>query len=268
MRSRWARWRAVPLKFLAVAVLALAPETACRAAEQAPPQEVNLEIGAAQPISDIAVNSMGDGKGRDGAPGVESGLQYFYDPASPKFGVGFDLDYLQRMPWDSHNLIPNASSDVSGQSYVILAAIKYRLDTEVISAGTPYVEAGVGAGLNSTVITAQPEPYSTGWVNTGTYESRELVDDSRWVPAASVKFGMDFQISARASLGAEVGWTGLADADYDSTAAGKAAGIGCPTTGFASMLGCSGSSGHQYSIINASGPLNLLTIGLHWNYKF
>lgn len=88
---------------------------------------------------------------------------------------------------------------------------------------------------------------SGNWADTGTHETRRLIDDASWTPAASARLGVDLDVDALAPgvVTLEAGWTGLASARYGATPQGQKLGLG-----------------------GISGPLNVVTFTARYGWRF
>jgi hypothetical protein len=98
--------------------------------------------------------------------------------------------------------------------------------------------------LNSATVDVRP---SGNWANTGTHETRRLIDDSAWTPAASVRVGADVAFDAirPGIVTFEAGWTGLASARYAATPQGQTQGLS-----------------------GISGPLNIVSFTARYGWRF
>lgn len=219
------------------------------AAEVAPPlaaspperrRLVSLGLGLIEPVSKVDFRSIGGGSADNGDLGAQLGAQYVYF-LSPRVGVGLDVDYFNRSGTLSTRLYPAADASVSGDTWVMLAILRCMLADR--GRARPFILLGAGGGWNKTTVDVHPSV----WADTATHETRRLVDDSAWTPAASVRLGLDLDADDHAAgiVTLEAGWTGLAGARYASTPRGSA-------------LGLSG----------VSGPLNILSFTARYGWRF
>lgn len=197
-------------------------------------------FGLLEPVGRINFNSVGGGSADQGDLGAQFGAQYLYY-VSPRLGAGLDVDYFDRSGTLSEGLYPAAEASVSGDSWVMLGILRYSLADR--GWARPFVLVGAGGARNTETVDVRPSV----WSDTSTHETRRLIDDSAWTPAASVRAGVDFNVDAFAPglLTFEAGWTGLASARYGSTPRGQALGIG-----------------------GVSGPLSLITITARYGWRF
>ncbi|MFI5349968.1 MAG: hypothetical protein ACHQ2Z_10525 [Elusimicrobiota bacterium] len=194
-------------------------------------------VGLIEPVSRIDFHPIGGGAADDGDLGVQLGAQYFCY-LSPQIAAGLDVDYFDRTGTLSERLYPSAEASVSGETWMMLAAVRVTLAD--LNGARPFVLLGAGGGWNTTTIDVRP----SAWPDTGTHETRRLIDDSSLVPAASVRLGLDLDVVEPGTLIFETGWTGLASARYGATPQGQA-------------LGLSG----------VSGPLNILSFTVRYGWR-
>ena len=202
-------------------------------------QALSIDFGLAAPLSNVS--GPGGGSASNGDVGPLVGLQYLYF-ASPNVAWGLEMNYYNRGATDSPGLAPHYFAHVYGDSLLLLGDLKLSLTDR--GPVRPYVLLGAGGHNTTTTISAHPNPFF-GWPDTGTNESRLLVNDSTWGPAASVRLGLDFGFADPRVFSLEAGWTGLWNAGYQPTAQGQL--IGLP---------------------GASGMLNYFTLAGRWGWTF
>ena len=204
-------------------------------------QLLSLGFGLIEPVSNVDFRSIGGGQAVNGDLGSQFGLQYFYFLA-PRLGAGLDLDYFDRTGTISERLFPAASSSVGGDTWLMLGTLRYSLTDR--GKARPFVLFGAGGALNSETVDVRP---SGNWANTGTHETRRLIDDSAWTPAAAVRLGVDVAFDAiePGIITFEAGWTGLAGARYAATPQGQTQGLG-----------------------SLSGPLNIIVFTARYGWRF
>lgn len=186
-----------------------------------PTQMFSLGLGFATPASRVNFESTGGGTASNGDTGLFFGTQYAYS-LSPRTAIGFNIEYLGRSPTGSQSLVPETNTDVSGGTFLLMPTVKYAFTSR--GNARPYLLAGVGANRTSTVVDATPN-VGFGWSDTGTAETRTLVDDSRWGLAYTGRVGIDFLVSEPSVFSLEFGWTGVDNADAEATRAGKDLGL-------------------------------------------
>lgn len=236
------------MKRLLIAVLlaAVAPEVRSEvlllplaAAEPAPAgrHEVSIGVGLVEPVSKVR---LGGGSADNGDLGLRLGARWAY-LLTPRLGAGLEADYLSRSGTLSTRLYPAADARVAGDTWLMLAILRW--SPRAAGAARPFLLLGAGGAWNKTTVDVRP----SSWADTGTRETRRLVDDSAWTPAASARLGVDVDLDP-ASPGFftfEAGWTGLAGARYRATPRGEA-------------LGISG----------VSGPLHMLSFSARHGWRF
>jgi hypothetical protein len=204
-------------------------------------QQLGISLGLSIPTGDVDFSAIGGGSASNGDVSAFAGGHYLYS-VRPRLAWGFGVEYLARGPTDSPGLLASADSSVSGGSVVLMGLLKALLaqgDTV-----QPYVLAGLGAARSWTVIDSQPQPGFV-WNDTGTDETRRLVDGRAWTPAGTARLGLEFWPSSPGVFSLEAGWTAMGAAHHGATPAGRA-------------LGLSG----------VSGALHIITIGGRWGWRF
>jgi hypothetical protein len=214
--------------------------TPARAAPLERRQMLSLGAGLIVPVSKVDFHSIGGGAADNGDPGVHLGAQYVYF-LTPRIGAGLAVDYYDRSGTLSTRLYPAADARVAGDTWLMLAILRCSLAER--GSTRPFVLLGAGAGWNKTTIDVRPST----WADTGTHETRRLIDDSAWTPAASVRLGLDIDVDdlAPGVVTLEAGWTGLAGARYAATPRGAALGLS-----------------------SVSGPLHILSLTARYGWRF
>ena len=184
-------------------------------------QLFELGFGLVQPVSKVDFHSIGGGNADNGDLGAQIAAQYVYF-LTPRLGAGVDVDYFSPTGTLSERLFPAASSSVGGDTWLMLGILRYSFTDR--GAARPFLLVGAGGARNSETVDVRP---NGNWAGTGTHETRRLIDDSAWAPAASARIGLDLDIDALdpGIITVEIGWTGLASARYASTPAGQAQGL-------------------------------------------
>lgn len=223
-----------------VASLPALPGVMVRAAPPERRQLVSLGLGLIEPVSKIHLRSIGGGTADNGDLGAQLGAQYVYF-LTPRVGAGLEVDYFNRSGTLSTRLYPAADASVSGDTWLLLAILRCALMDR--GSARPFVLLGVGGAWNKTMIDVRPSV----WPDTTTHETRRLIDDSAWTPAASVRLGLDIDADALSPglVTLEAGWTGLAGARYAATPRGEALGLR-----------------------NVSGPLNIIFFTARYGWRF
>lgn len=202
---------------------------------------VSLGIGFDVPTNNIDFHSIPNGgQASNGDLGIQFGAQYLYY-VTPRLGLGANFDYFDRDYTISPGLFPAATSSVGGDTLLMLGIARYTLVDDGWM--RPFVLAGAGMGRNSTTVDVR----ASNWSDTNTHETRRLVDDTVWAPAATLRAGLDFYIEPiePGVITFEAGWTGLASETYGATPQGRAQGIS-----------------------GVSGPLNYITFTARYGWRF
>ena len=181
----------------------------------------SLGVGLIEPVSRIDFHSIRGGTADNGDLGIQIGGQYLC-MLTPRLGAGLDADYFDRNGTVSERLLPGASASVGGDTWLMLGILRYSFMSR--GRARPFLLLGAGGAWNSETVDARP---SGVWADTLTHETRRLVDDSAWTPAASVRVGVDIPVNPLQPgvVKLEAGWTGLAAARYGSTPQGQALGL-------------------------------------------
>lgn len=206
-------------------VALLLSASGARAAEPSSPQAqrrrmVSIGFGLVEPVSKVHFGAVGGGSADNGDLGTAIGAQYVLS-LTPSLGAGVEADYVNRTGTLSTRLYPAADASVRGDTWLMLALLRYTFMEG--GAARPFVLVGAGGAWNKTIVDVRPSL----WADTGTRETRRLIDDSAWAPAASARLGLDLHLDAAAPgfLTLEAGWTRVARAGYDATPRGRALGL-------------------------------------------
>jgi opacity protein-like surface antigen len=210
--------------------------------ESAPARDMlSIDVGLDAPLTGVSIPGSGGDTTSNGDVGPLVGVEYLHS-LTPLLSVGADFEYMYRSPTATPNLLPGAISNVSGNTEMLLAVAKLALTDRGYA--RPYLLAGLGVDNTSTLIDATPRP-GFAWPDTGTSESRTLVDGSSWGLASTLRFGIDFNVYDPVVFSVEAGWTAL---DNGRVAA----------TSSAQSVGLSG----------LSGPLDFFTVAGRWGWRF
>lgn len=201
----------------------------------------SFDFGLAVPASEVSFSEAGGGSDDNGDSGGLFGFQYLYS-FRPRWGLGLNMEFMNRSGADSSQLLPAADAEVSGNSFVIMPVIRYTL----VKTGSvrPYLMAGIGANRTSTVIDAQPT-IGFAWSDTSTDEPRRLINDRTWGLASTARFGIDFNAAGPNIFSLELGWTRFDNPKAEASFAGRDLGVN-----------------------GVTGDLDVLTIGGRIGWKF
>jgi hypothetical protein len=200
-----------------------------------------FDLGMISPLSRLDPAGTGGIPARNGGTGFRLGGDYLYS-LSPQLATGLGFHYFHRGTVDDFGLIPTGQATITGDTIMPLALLKYTFTRR--GAARPFVLAGLGANHTSTEVDAQPlEGFA--WSDTGTWENRRLVDDSKWGLASRAAVGIDFHHADLSVIGFQIGWMGIHNRRYQGTLAGKDLGLD-----------------------SVKGDLNALDVSLRWGWKF
>jgi len=199
---------------------------------------VGMGVGA--PMSRMDFTSTGGGTATNGGAGFHLTTQYLHSLTS-RWSAGMNVEFMNRGS-ETQSLLPNSTTEVSGNSLLMLAAVKYALTDR--GSVRPYVMGGVGPHYTSTVVDATPNAEYM-WDDSDSWETRTLVDQRHWGIATTARLGLDFLVSPESTLGLELGWTRMMTDDYAATSAGR-------------DLGLESVTGNQ----------NALTFAVRWGWRF
>lgn len=218
-----------------------AARAAPRASKAETRQLLSLGAGLIQPVGHVDFKSIGGGTADNGDLGLQFGAEYLYY-LTPRLGAGLDVDYFDRSGTLSEGLFPAASSSVNGDTWLMLGILRWSFAER--GRYRPFVLAGAGGARNSETVDVRP----SNWADTNTHETRRLIDDSAWAPAASARIGFDVDVgdvSPGGLITFEAGWTGVASERYAATPRGQAQGLS-----------------------GISGPLNILAFAARYGWRF
>lgn len=208
---------------------------------------LSLNLGVGIPISNVDVSNVCSGgicggKEKAGSAGLSVGGQYLYN-LRDDIGLGIDINYFGSGDQNSSTFIPRADSTLSSKATTVLAVYKYSFTTKGVI--WPYVIAGLGFSSSNLKIDAKP---ATGfvWGDTGTTETRNMLDTTKTVFASAIGLGLDIPITANIIVGGEARWVGNGSTTYDSTQAAKTA----------------------FGVTGVDGSLNQILVNAKVAYKF
>lgn len=181
---------------------------------------LSLGLGLAAPFGHVDFRPIGGGGADAGDLGLQLSAQYLRS-LSPRLGAGLDVDYFGRSGTISPRLLPGATASVGGDSWVALGVLRWSLAAR--GTARPFVLAGAGGAWNTVTVDAKPG----AWPDTGTQETRRLIDDGAFVPAATLRFGVDLRPESvrPGTVTLELGWTWMDSARYAATPAGRTLGV-------------------------------------------
>jgi opacity protein-like surface antigen len=204
-------------------------------------QMFSLGFGMVAPLSRVDFAGAGGGTASNGDPGLLLDGHYDYS-LSPRLSLGSAIEWSHRSGGDSQSLLPNSHTDVFGNTLLLMGTVKYALTDN--GWAKPYILGGIGADHASTIVEARPNP-GFSWSDTGTDETRTLMDDSNWGLATTARLGVDFSLLDPGVFTLELGWNHLNNPSYNATQAG-----------------------HDVGLDSLSGSQNALVFALRWGWRF
>jgi opacity protein-like surface antigen len=187
-------------------------------------QTLSVEIGAGGSSKEFAWSDVQAGA-RDeqvSDTGGSLGLQYvYYLKGSPAIGLGLDLIGNGLEDHDASNVFPNYDSTSHFRPGTTLAIMRLAYPKGVFR---PYILGGLGFHTTRFLLQLRPNGSST-WSDTGTNETRDIVDDKATGFAAAFGFGADAFITEAFFIGMELRGTYLGKTNYGVTPAGRALGF-------------------------------------------
>ncbi len=154
--------------------------------------------------------------------GALGGQYIYYVTAQPAIGLGIDISHNFLGDHSERGIFPNLDSNSHFRPTTFLAMAKLAYPKGALR---PYVFAGVG--VHNTHFLLELTPNGATWSDTGTAETRKIMDGSASAAAVAYGVGADWFPAARDHffLGLELRGNYLASADYGVTAQGRAAGF-------------------------------------------
>lgn len=174
---------------------------------------LSLDIGPSFPLTSIDITNVGGGKETAGTTGLAIGGQFLYD-LRKDIGLGLDINHYGTGDRTSSSFIPAADSTLNSSVTSVLAVWKFSMLTD--GKVWPYIIGGLGMASANLKVDAKP---SAGfvWRDSGTNETRSLVDKTNTAFSGAVALGLDVPITSQIFLGAEARYTFVASATYDTT---------------------------------------------------
>jgi opacity protein-like surface antigen len=194
-----------------IAVAVLWPAVA-RADIHAGDHTLAINLGTVIPLSNIDVSDAGGGKAKAGAAGFNGGGQYLFS-VNPTLALGADFNYSDTGKEESTSIIPGGDTEISYKSAIFMFLMRANLLTGSV---VPYFVGG--AGLHSTTLNADMKPQpGFVWLNTGTTETRNILNDTGSSFAGAIGFGTDFYLNENVFLGFEGRYQYMGNSTYNTT---------------------------------------------------
>jgi len=205
-------------------------------------QTVAINLGGAIPLTKLDLTGVGGGTAKVGTSGIFAGGQYLYQILG-HLGVGADVNYSNFGDNTSSTLIPAGDSTISSKALVALAIAKFNFLTE--GKVLPYLLAGIGIHNTNLKIDTKPSP-GFFWLDTGTTETRNVLDDSATNFAFGVGTGLDIPMTQNLIFGVELRYQYLASSTYATTPMTQQATGITDVKGAASMINIFGRLGYKF----------------------
>jgi opacity protein-like surface antigen len=186
------------LKIMLAFILAAGVTAGVRADSDVAPQELSLEAGAAFPTG---VNHFSDQE----KIGLIGGVRYLRMITS-KFGWGVQADYYH-FAAKTHPLTDQYGAQLNARSWdnVATAEIMGRYSILPDARVVPYLHSGVGVTYFHQISEGAPLG-DARWSDTGTAETRHLLDTSSVGFSYSAGFGVETNLTNSLVLGLETAW--------------------------------------------------------------
>jgi opacity protein-like surface antigen len=155
----------------------------------------------------------------DGGSVIGSQFLYYISD-SPCVAMGFDVSHTDFASHESFLLLPSfyTQSSAKNTTGLIIARLAYPKGRV-----RPYVQGGLGA--QSMTLTLDGTPVNSTWSDTGTTETRQLLDSREIGPALEGAIGLHVYLTKRLFVGAEYKVLELIGKDFSPTSAGQTEGI-------------------------------------------
>lgn len=159
--------------------------------------------------------------------GVIGGQFLYFITDTPSLALGFDISHAGFDDHDSFQLLTNryTQSSADSTSGLFIARLSYPKGHV-----RPYIQGGLGA--HHTRLSLDGTPINgTSWSDTGTTETRSLLDDGHMGAAAEGAVGVYFYFSEKFFIGVEYKVLALMGKDFSPTNAGVREGLLSPDGG-------------------------------------
>jgi len=160
---------------------------------------------------------FGDWIKQEGPRGPEWSADFLHE-SSERVYVGIGGGHFHSGDEVSQTLVPNTDATFSTRMTSILAL--GRLDLSSNPKLMPYAIVGIGWVRYSLVVQGVP---ATSWSDTGTSESRTLVDDAKNTVGYTAGLGVDLAVTDRLYIGIDARYQGAVKQHFDTSAAGQVA---------------------------------------------
>lgn len=178
--------------------------------------EFSINLGGFVPLSRLTL------QGTDAVAGYGAafGAQYLRDVTSAA-AVGVGIERLNGGSHNSDTLLANANTASQTESTVALLLGRYSINEGSFRL---HVLGGVGIQETNLQINSAPQPGYT-WTDTGTTETRTMVNSTQSTAALMLQPGFDAYLSDAVWVGAGLAYYYLGAATYDATPAAQKFGL-------------------------------------------
>lgn len=189
-------------------------------------QFVSVDAGLVLPRTELVLSGPAE---KIGAAGPKIGLQYLYHTTN-NWALGTEFNYSARGKLASSKFLTNSDSEIEGTYLSALVLARYTFFAE--RTFHPFVVLGVGFASNKLKIVSTPASGFV-WTDTGTSETRTMVDSTQTGLASTFGFGFDIETSDTGFFGVEFRGQAIGEATYDASSSAKNLGLG----GFKGLMG-------------------------------
>jgi hypothetical protein len=190
------------------------------AAAHANDLDQDIELSGLAGLYSSSSKISGNAADKVGKPGPLLGFRYVYN-LDTWLGAGFQVDVAKPGAHDSTKLLTNNISTtklLTGEA-LVLGRVRF-LQNQF----RPYVMLGLGVHSTSLRLDSKPAP-GFFWNDTGTTETRTLVNSRKMGIAVAFEGGFDYHFTNTVSAGTFLAIHSAGKASYAATAAGTAAGL-------------------------------------------
>jgi len=152
---------------------------------------------------------------------VIGGQFLYYVADNPCLALGFDISHASFDSHDSNQLLLNRFTQSSADNTTGLAVARLVYPKGRVR---PYIQGGLGVHHTSLTLNGTPTNPS-GWNDTHTLETRDLLDEGHIGPAVEGAIGLHVYVTERFFIGAEYKVIDLIAKDFSPTAAGSQEGL-------------------------------------------
>jgi outer membrane protein W len=199
--------------------------------------ELQFLFGGVSPSSKISIQ----GTDSVGNTGLAIGGRYLHATIYPALSIGGEI--LSMMPGSNTSgvLITNADSTIQMKTITFMADAKLAKPDGAVR---PWGLVGLGFHSTNMHLDSTPKP-GFAWTDTGTRETRTVVDSTKAGVAATLQAGLDFPLSDQFTVGVAGVWYALGSTTYDATPSAKAFGL-TSISGSMSNLGFLASANYRF----------------------